>query len=91
MRELPYPITWRDAVVADLDSEARFAAGFGLLLRGDDAMDRGFGFDDVAQLARGSRGSDLFSRRGEFVQLAETARNLTTGRPLVGEGLRYNS
>lgn len=63
----------------------------GLLLRGDDAVIPSFGFDDVAQLARLSRGSDLYGRRGEFVQLAETAHSLSAGRPLVGEGLRYNS
>ena len=49
------------------------------------------GCAEVAQVARLSRGGDLYGRRGEFVQLAETAHSLSAGRPLVGEGLRYNS
>ena len=94
VREQAEPITWRQGVAAMADDEARFAAavaGFGLLLRGDDTVGPGFGFDDVALLARTSRGNDLYGRRGEFVQLAQTAHGLAAGRPLVGEGLRYNS
>ena len=93
-RELAQPIRWWQGAGSVANREERFAAavaGFGLLLRGDDAVSPSFGFDDVAQLARLSRGGDLYGRRGEFVQLAETAHSLSAGRPLVGEGLRYNS
>ena len=59
-------------------TETRFAAavaGFGELLRGSKQV-HGFDYDDVAELATGSRGEDAFGYRAEFlrlVQLAKTA------------------
>lgn len=74
------PITERDAFagVAQAPEATRFAtavAGYGQLLRGDPYLDRGYGFDQVIDLAQGSRGSDAFGWRAEFVQLARAAKS----------------
>ena len=56
----------------------RFAAavaGFGQLLRGGEYLET-FGFDDVLELARESRGRDPFGYRGEFIKLVNLAGSL---------------
>lgn len=73
------PITDRDAVpsLARAPEATRFAtavAGYGQLLRGDPYLDRGYGFDQVIDLAQGARGEDPFGWRAEFVQLARAAK-----------------
>jgi Ca-activated chloride channel family protein len=72
------PIGPRD-VRTDLVSapeSTRFAtavAGFGQLLRGDPFLDRGFGYEQVLNLAQGARGRDEFGWRAEFTQLVRAA------------------
>ncbi|MBT9446617.1 MAG: VWA domain-containing protein [Hyphomonadaceae bacterium] len=73
------PITDRDAApsLARAPEATRFAtavAGYGQLLRGDPYLDRGYGFDQVIELAQGARGEDPFGWRAEFVQLARAAK-----------------
>ena len=74
---------------ADVDSfekagnELRFAASvaaFGQLLKGGDYLGE-FGYGDVVDLARGSRGSDPNGYRSEFLGLAKLAESLATTRP----------
>lgn len=77
-RLIERPITARDRVtnIAAAPEYARFAtavAGYGQLLRGDPYLDRGYGWDDVINLAQGARGQDEFGWRAEFVQLARAA------------------
>ena len=55
-------------------------AGFGQLLRGD-RYTGDFNYDDVANLARKSKGNDEFGYRSEFirlVRLAETASGMAS-------------
>jgi len=65
---------------ASLDSapgEARFAAAvaaFGQILRGDPYV-KGFGYDDVTELARPARGDDPYGYRSEFLGLVRLARS----------------
>jgi Ca-activated chloride channel family protein len=65
----------------DAASESlRFAAavsGFGQVLRGGRYTGT-WGYDDVLRLARASRGADEQGWKGEFVQLVELARGLST-------------
>ena len=73
------PITARDmsATIAAAPESTRFAtavAGYGQLLRGDPYLDRGYGYDQVIDLAQGARGADPFGWRAEFVQLARAAK-----------------
>lgn len=59
--------------------DTRFAAavaGFGLLLRNDPALLRGFDFAAVAALADGARGADPDGTRAEFVRLVRAAAGL---------------
>lgn len=56
---------------------AAAVAGFGQLLRGGKFTEK-FGFDDVLELARHSKGKDPFGYRGEFVQLVSLAQSLST-------------
>ena len=77
-RLIERPITDSDRVanIAAAPEHARFAtavAGYGQLLRGDAYLDRGYGWDDVINLAQGARGRDEFGWRAEFVQLARAA------------------
>lgn len=77
-RLIERPIGDRDRVtsIAAAPEYARFAtavAGYGQLLRGDPYLDRGYGWDDVINLAQGARGRDEFGWRTEFVQLARAA------------------
>jgi Ca-activated chloride channel family protein len=77
-RLIERPITARDRVadIAAAPEYTRFAtavAGYGQLLRGDPYLGRGYGWDDVINLAQGARGRDEFGWRAEFVQLARAA------------------
>jgi Ca-activated chloride channel family protein len=54
---------------------AASVAGFGQLLRQDNYLDKGFGYDDVLKLAQGARGGDEFGWRAEFVQLVRAAQS----------------
>lgn len=61
------------------DADTRFAAavaGFGLLLRDDPSMLRGFDYQTVIDLAAGARGSDRLGMRGEFIDLVRRARQI---------------
>ena len=44
------------------------------MLRGDPYIDRGYGWDQVIDLAQGAKGADEFGWRTEFVQLARAAK-----------------
>jgi Ca-activated chloride channel family protein len=76
------PITQAD-MARSLDSASeslRFAAAvsaFGQLLRGG-RYTEGYGYEDVLRLARGARGDDAHGWKGEFLQLVELARGLST-------------
>jgi Ca-activated chloride channel family protein len=59
---------------ADLDFAAAVAA-FGQLLRGGDYLGK-FGYDQIADLARQSRGTDDGGYRAEFIDLVELAKSL---------------
>lgn len=64
----------RDIEAADADTRfAAAVAGFGLLLRDDPSMLRGFDFDAVRDLAAGALGTDALGARAEFVTLVERA------------------
>ncbi|GAB2500930.1 VWA domain-containing protein [Pseudoxanthomonas sangjuensis] len=68
----------RDALVARPSESFRFAsavAAYADLLRGGTHID-GWGWDEVAALARDARGADRFGQRGEFVELVARARSL---------------
>jgi Ca-activated chloride channel family protein len=58
----------------DLDFAAAVAA-FGQLLRGGDYLGK-FGYDQIADLARQSRGTDDGGYRAEFIDLVELAKSL---------------
>ncbi|MGF1624544.1 MAG: von Willebrand factor type A domain-containing protein [Alphaproteobacteria bacterium] len=67
------------ARIEQADSDTRFAAavaGFGLLLRDDPAMLRGFDYAAVERLADSARGTDPLGTRAEFVDLVRTAARL---------------
>ncbi|MFC1838740.1 von Willebrand factor type A domain-containing protein [Thermodesulfobacteriota bacterium] len=56
--------------------ESRFAAAvaaFGQLLRGDSYMGQ-YDYDDIIDLARGSRGEDFFGYRAEFLNLVRLSK-----------------
>ena len=62
-------------------SEARFAtavAAFGQRLRGGDYIGA-FGYDQIAEVARESRGTDGEGYRAEFIELVEMAKALDSG------------
>jgi Ca-activated chloride channel family protein len=62
-------------------SDARFAvavAAFGQKLRGGDYLGE-FGFDQIAETARSSRGADEDGYRAEFIELVEIAKALKPG------------
>jgi Ca-activated chloride channel family protein len=62
-------------------SDARFAvavAAFGQKLRGGDYLGE-FGFDQIAETARSSRGADEDGYRAEFIELVEIAKALKAG------------
>ncbi len=77
-RLIERPITDRDAVrdIAQAPEATRWAtavAGYGQLLRHDQFMRQGYGYDDVIDLAQNARGRDEFGWRAEFLQLARSA------------------
>jgi Ca-activated chloride channel family protein len=69
----------RRGIATEPSERMRFAAavaGFGDLLRGGTYVEQNFGWDGVIGLARSARGDDRNGYRGEFLQLAQTARSL---------------
>jgi Ca-activated chloride channel homolog len=76
---LEYPIQSASAVPFEKAStDFRFAtsvAAFGQLLRGGKYLDK-FGYDDVAQLAKGALSEDAEGYRREFVSLVKLAESL---------------
>lgn len=77
-RLIERPVTARDAhdALGAASESARFAAavaGYGLLLRRDPFVERGFGWPQVVALADGARGADPQGHRSGFVQLARAA------------------
>jgi Ca-activated chloride channel family protein len=67
----------RDALVSQSSESFRFASAvvaWADLLRGGTHID-GWGWNEVAALARGARGEDYLGLRSEFVQLVEQSRN----------------
>ncbi len=79
-RLIERPITERDAVrdIARAPESTRWAAavaGYGQLLRHDQFLRQGYGYDDVINLAQGARGRDEFGWRAEFIQLARSAQS----------------
>jgi Ca-activated chloride channel homolog len=77
-RLIELPVRSADAVnVEQASTEVRFStavAAFGQLLRGDSYLQR-FGYDEVIALANGSKGSDAFGYRAEFVNLVRLAKS----------------
>jgi len=75
---LSFAVTDKDKPLADASGDFRFAAAvaaFGMLLR--DSEHKGTAsYDLVLQLAEGGRGTDRSVYRGEFLQLAQTAKAL---------------
>jgi Ca-activated chloride channel family protein len=89
---LEYPISKGSVATLDkLSPDFRFAASvaaFGQLLRGGKYVGN-FGYDDVAQLARGAMGEDTEGYRREFLSLVKLAGSLTpTGAAQVSEVAR---
>jgi Ca-activated chloride channel family protein len=79
-RLIERPITDRDAVrdIAQAPESTRWAtavAGYGQLLRHDQFLRSGYGYDDVINLAQSARGRDEFGWRAEFIQLARSAQS----------------
>lgn len=79
-RLIERPITDRDAVrdIAQAPESTRWAtavAGYGQLLRHDQFLRSGYGYDDVISLAQSARGRDEFGWRAEFIQLARAAQS----------------
>jgi Ca-activated chloride channel homolog len=79
-RLIERPITDRDAVrdIASAPEATRWAAavaGYGQLLRQDQFLATGYGYDDVINLAQSARGRDEFGWRAEFIQLARGAQS----------------
>lgn len=79
-RLIERPITDRDAVrdIAQAPESTRWAtavAGYGQLLRHDQFLRSGYGYDDVINLAQSARGGDEFGWRAEFIQLARSAQS----------------
>jgi Ca-activated chloride channel family protein len=65
----------------DTPGDTRFAvavAAFGQKLRGGDYLGE-FGFDQIAETARSSRGADEDGYRAEFIELVEIAKALKPG------------
>jgi Ca-activated chloride channel family protein len=81
---IEWPLS-RAAVLDDIaaaSDDLRFAAAvsaFGQILRGG-RYTGGFGYGDVADLARAARGPDPFGYRGEFLSLVGLAEALDTAR-----------
>lgn len=85
------PITDAQAVksIAEANEEVRFAAavaGYGQLLRKSPYL-KGFGFDQVIEMAQAAKGEDAFGYRSEFVQLARAAKTASALSPLDKPGM----
>ena len=66
----------RPAALAEAPESTRFAlavAAYGQKLRGDPWLGAGYGWDEIAALAKGARGADEFGLRAEFVKLVRAA------------------
>ena len=79
-RLIERPITQRDFVanINQAPESTRWAAavaGYGQLLRHDQFLRTGYGYDDVISLAQSARGRDEFGWRAEFIQLARSAQS----------------
>lgn len=75
------PVTDKEAKLVDSSGEFKFAAavaGFGMLLR-QSAYVGELDWDKVRELALAGKGQDELGYRGEFLQLIEKARGLTSG------------
>jgi Ca-activated chloride channel family protein len=78
--EVPLPVAELNNA-NETPSDARFAAAvaaFGQKLRGGDYVGA-FGYDQIAEAARASRGSDGDGYRAEFIELVEMAKALDSG------------
>jgi Ca-activated chloride channel family protein len=78
--ETPLPISALQET-NETPADARFAmavAAFGQRLRGGDYIGA-FGYDQIAEAARASRGSDGDGYRAEFIELVEMAKALDSG------------
>ncbi len=80
-RLLEVPVERAHLVVRSdqVSEDLRFAsavAGFGQLLRGS-RFTGSFGYDDVAALAAGARGSDAYGHRGAFLRLVQLTKSLS--------------
>ncbi|GBF59298.1 hypothetical protein PbB2_02992 [Candidatus Phycosocius bacilliformis] len=80
-RLIERPITVKDEAtsLAAAPESTRFAlsvAGYAQLLRQDPWIGSGFGFADVARLARSAKGEDAFGLRAEFIELVDRAQGL---------------
>jgi len=74
--ERPVTAADRPAALAEAPEATRFAlavAAYGQKLRGDPWLGAGFGWDEIAGLAKGARGDDDFGLRAEFVKLVRAA------------------
>ena len=84
-RLIETPILRRD-IAGEASERLRFAsavAGFAEALRGGRHLGD-WTLDDVLATARSARGEDAFGYRGEFLQLVEMARALSSQRPQDG-------
>ena len=85
------PITVEDRhdSIEESPQWAQFAtavAGYGQLLRGDPYTAPNWGFDQVIELAQGSKGADEFGYRAEFIGLARLANTAAAQARLEPEG-----
>ena len=85
----PITVEDRHESIADSPQWAQFAtavAGYGQLLRGDPYTAPNWGFDQVIELAQGSKGEDEFGYRAEFINLARLANTAAAQARLEPEG-----
>ena len=80
-KEMKRPVTKSDEKdFLALPDDVRFAgavAGFGQMLTGGKYLDEGFGWEEIAAIARGARGKDPLGYRSEFVNLVELAKSVS--------------
>lgn len=82
-RLLSLPITGPSLPLAQASNDTRFAiavAGYGQLLRGGQYTGT-WSWPQVKQLAQGAKGKDELGLRAEFIELVDTAQNLSTQKP----------
>lgn len=90
---LEWPIVHTDIAgsLEETSMDFRFAAAvaaFSQLLRGGEQLGD-FNYDNVMNLARESRGDDLFGYRGEFLSLVRLAESLSTPNNVGGQQLGF--